>query len=315
MVRVLVADPIHKDGITMMKSVGLDVVESPHITPDELLAKIGDFEALIVRGRTRVTSQVIESGKRLRLIARSGVGLDNIDLAASRDRKIKVVSTPAAPSTSVAELTVALMLAVLRQVAFADASMKLGKWPKGELMGRELRGKTVGILGAGGRIGLEVASIMLNGFHCRVIGYDIVDIEAKAHEVGFSVATSLDELLQASDIISIHVPYLSSTHHLIGKKQLGLVKPGSILINTSRADVVDGRALLAGLSSGRLAGAGLDVFHDEPPKEDWELEIIYQPSGRTVCTAHIGAQTEECQRLEATTVADELIRFFSDVPP
>jgi len=192
----------------------------------------------------------------------------------------------------------------------ADQAMKQVQWTKAQLMGRELRGKTLGVVGVGGRIGAEVARIARHGFGMNVIGYDVVDVRDKASQVGFEVSTKLEDLLENSDIVTIHVPYLPSTHHLIDDARIRRMKPGSILINTSRGDVVDGKALLEAIKEGRIAGAGLDVFHDEPPKEDWERELATLQSGRSVCTPHIGAQTQECQRLESVTVAQEIIRIF-----
>jgi len=308
--RVLICDPIHQDGVKLLCDAGYEVVEKPKISKDELLADAKDFEVIVVRGRTKVTADVITAATSLKVIARSGVGLDNIDLEAAKKRGIAVVSTPAAPVTSVAELAIGLMMSMLRQIPMADQAMKQAQWTKGQLMGRELRGKTLGVVGVGGRIGAEVARIARHGFGMDVIGYDVVDVRDKASQVGFEVSTKLEDLLEKSDMVTVHVPYLPSTHHLIDDVRIRRMKPGSILINTSRGDVVDGKALLEAIKEGRIAGAGLDVFHDEPPKEDWERELAALQNGRSVCTPHIGAQTHECQRLESVTVAQEIIRIF-----
>ncbi len=304
--KILVTDPIHEDGITALKGAGFDVTQNSNLTPDQLMIVILDYDALIVRGRTKVTSAIINAGSKLRAVARSGVGLDNIDLEAARKRSLQIISTPAAPTTSVAELTVGLVLAVLRKISFADRAMKEGRWAKSELMGRELKGKTVGVVGAAGRIGLEVARICLQGFETKVIGYDVLDLTEKARSLGFRAVSKVEDLLSESDIVTIHVPYLPSTHHLINANTLMGMKNGSIVINPSRGDIIDGQALLAALKSGKLAGAGLDVFHAEPPKDDWEKELVKLPN--VVCTSHIGAQTVECQRLESTMVAEQLIK-------
>jgi len=308
--RVLICDPIHQDGVKLLRDAGYEVVEKPKITKDELLADAGDFEVIVVRGRTKVTADVIAAATSLKVIARSGVGLDNIDLGAAGKRGIAVVSTPAAPVTSVAELAIGLMMSLLRQIPMADQAMKQAQWTKAQLMGLELRGKTLGVVGVGGRIGAEVARIARHGFGMNVIGYDVVDVRDKASQVGFEVSTKLEDLLEKSDMVTVHVPYLPSTHHLIDEAQIRRMKPGSILINTSRGDVVDGKALLEAVKEGRIAGAGLDVFHDEPPKEDWERDLAALQNGRSVCTPHIGAQTHECQRLESVTVAQEIIRLL-----
>ena len=265
---------------------------------------------LVVRGRTKITAEVIAAASSLKAIARSGVGLDNIDLEAAKKRGITVLSTPAAPVTSVAELTIGLMLSLLRQIPIADQAMKQAQWTKSQLMGRELHGRTLGVVGAGGRIGAEVARIAGQGFGMKVIGYDVVDLTSKAKELGFEIAGDLDSLVERADIVTIHVPYLPSTHHLIDSSRIRRMKQGAILINASRGDIVDGRALLESLKEGRIGGVGLDVFHDEPPKEDWEKELVALKDGRSVCTPHVGAQTQECQRLESVTVAKEIIRLL-----
>ncbi len=304
--KILVTDPIHEDGIASMKASGFEVRVESNLTPEQLMNVIPDFDALVVRGRTKVTSAIINAGVKLRAVARSGVGLDNIDLEAARKKTIKIISTPAAPTTSVAELTVGLVLAVLRKISFADRAMKEGKWAKSELMGRELKGKTVGVVGAAGRIGLEVARICLQGFETKVIGYDVLDLTEKARTLGFRAVGKVEDLLGGSDIVTIHVPYLPSTHYLINSKTITNMRDGAVVVNPSRGDIIDGQALLQALKSGKLAGAGLDVFHTEPPKDAWEKELVALPN--VVCTSHIGAQTIECQRLESTMVAEELIR-------
>jgi D-3-phosphoglycerate dehydrogenase / 2-oxoglutarate reductase len=308
--KILVCDPIHEDGIAMLKNASYDVRVEPNLSADQLAKLVPEFDAIVVRGRTKVTGDLIRGAARLRAIARSGVGLDNIDLAAAREKSIRIISTPAAPTTSVAELTIGLMLAVFRKIAFADRAMKGGRWSKSELMGHELKDKTVGVIGAAGRIGLEVARICLQGFGAKVVGYDVLDLTEKARSLGFIAVREPEELLVKSDIITIHVPYLPPTHHLIDAKAIAAMKDGAIIINPSRGDIVDGEALLKALKKGKLSGAGLDVFHKEPPTDEWEIELTKMPN--VVCTSHIGAQTVECQRLESQMVAEELIRTLKN---
>lgn len=308
--RILICDPIHRDGVKLLREAGYDVSEKPNITKEELLADAMSYDVLVVRGRTRITAEVIAAAPSLKAVARSGVGLDNIDLEAAKKRGVTVLSTPSAPVTSVAELAIGLMLSLLRQIPIADQAMKQAQWTKGQLMGRELHEKTLGVVGAGGRIGAEVARIALQGFGMKVIGYDVVDLTSKAKALGLEIATDLDSLVERADIVTIHVPYLPSTHHLIDSSRIRRMKSGVVLINTSRGDIVDGRALLEALKEGRIGGVGLDVFHDEPPKEDWEKELASFKDGRSVCTPHVGAQTQECQRLESLTVAEEIIRLL-----
>lgn len=307
--KILICDPIHQDGVKLLRDAGLDIVERPKITREELLADAGDFHVLVARGRTKVTADVIAAAKSLKAIARSGVGLDNIDLDAAKKHGVVVISTPGAPVTSVAELCIGLMVSMLRQITFADQGMKQGQWIKSQLAGHELRGRTLGVIGAGGRIGAEVARIARHGFQMNVIGYDVIDISERARQIGFEVSPTIDDLLERADVVTINVPYLPSTHHLIDDRRIRRMKRSSILINTSRGDVVDGRALLQAIKEQRIAGVGLDVFHDEPPKEDWEKELAALEKGLSVCTPHIGAQTEECQRLESVTVAQEIIKL------
>ncbi len=306
--KVLVCDPIHQDGLVMLRNTGFVVEEDHGLTPDQLEKRIPEFDAVIVRGRTKITGAILNAGVKLRTVARSGVGLDNIDLETARKKSIQVVSTPAAPTTSVAELTIGLMLAVLRRIAYADRAIKETRWVKGELMGSELKSKTVGVIGAAGRIGLDVARIAIQGFGAKVTGFDVIDVTEKARRVGFRPVSQLPDLLRDAEIVTVHVPYLPTTHHLIDEKPISQMKSGAVLINTSRGDIVDGQALLRALKSGKLAGAGLDVFHKEPPSDEWEKELVGLPN--VVCTPHIGAQTEECQRLESTLVAEELIRIL-----
>ena len=308
--KVLVCDPIHQDGVKLLRDAGYEVAERTKISKEELLAEARNFEVIVVRGRTKVTAEVIAAATSLKAIARSGVGLDNIDVEAAKQRGIAVLSTPGAPVTSVAELAIGLMISLLRQIPLADQAMKQSQWTKSQLMGHELRGKTLGVVGVGGRIGAEVARIALHGFGMKVIGYDVIDASEKAKQIGFEISSSLDALLKMADIVTIHVPYLPSTHHLIDDSRIRRMKQGSILINTSRGDIVDGKALSQAIKEGRIAGAGLDVFHDEPPKEDWEKELVARQDGRSVCTPHIGAQTHECQRLESVTVAQEIAQLL-----
>jgi D-3-phosphoglycerate dehydrogenase len=310
--RILVCDPIHQDGLAILQKAGFAVEENHSLSADELLERIGQFEAVIVRGRTKITAQVIDAGTRLKAIARSGVGLDNVDLEAARAKSIQVVSTPAAPTTSVAELTIGLMLTVLREIARSDRAMKEGRWIKSDLMGAELKSRTVGVIGAAGRIGLEVARIAVQGFGAKVTGYDVIDYAEKAKQLGIRVAPIVSDLLKAADIATIHVPYLPSTHHMIDQRAISEMKDEAILVNASRGDIVDGQALLEALKSGKLAGAALDVYHKEPPVDEWEKELVRLP--QVVCTSHIGAQTVECQKLESTMVAEELVRILGSLP-
>jgi len=306
--RILICDPIHPDGLSFLREAGFDLDEDSSITAEQLQKRIGEFDVVVVRGRTKITSSVLNAATKLKVVARSGVGLDNIDVDAAKTKAIRIISTPAAPTTSVAELTIGLMLALIRKISYADRTIKEGKWVKTELMGTELKSKTVGVIGGAGRIGLEVARIAIQGFGSKVLGYDVIGFREKAEQIGLLVVSNLDELLAQCDIISIHVPYLPSTHHLINEKSLSIMKAGAMLVNASRGDIIDGQALLTALNGRKLGGAGLDVFHKEPPVDAWEKELTRLPN--VICTAHVGAMTSECQRLESTQIAEQLIQIF-----
>ncbi len=303
--KVLVCDPIDMEGINILRREGFDVDFKPSITEDELLGTIGKYDVLLVRGRTKVTRQMLERGEQLKVIGRVGAGLDNIDLKASEERGITVLNTPEALADSVAELTFGLILAVSRRIAFADRAMKEGKWLKKELEGMLLKGKTLGIIGLG-NIGWSVAKIG------RSIGMKVLVTKRTPPKPELIVElgaefVSLDNLLSSSDIVSIHVPLTPETRHLISSRELSLMKDEAILINTSRGGVVDEKALLEALKSGKLYGAALDVYETEPPTN---LELVTLPN--VVCTPHIGAQTKEAQKVASAMIAEKIARFFKN---
>ena len=249
---------------------------------------------------------MIKAATKLRIIGRAGVGLDNIDVEAAKAAGIQIWNTPGAPSTSVAELTVGLILSLLRKIPLADREIKAGRWIKSELMGEELQGKKVGVIGRAGRIGNEVSRILTVGFQAEVLGYDVVKPRG-VPGLSYEFTESIEELLQKSEIVTIHVPYTPQTHHLLDGKRLGMMRRGSYLINTSRGDIVDGPSLLELLRDGHLSGAGLDVFHLEPPVDEWEKAMISLPNGVTVATCHIGAQTSQAQQRESMELAQKIV--------
>ena len=300
-VRILICDPIDPEGIEKLKKAGFNVA---FLMRREMLKKeIQDCDVLIVRSRTKVTREIIETGKHLKLIARAGSGLDNIDLKAAEEKGIAVINTPEASADSVAELTIGLMVALARKMILADSSMKQGKWLKKELMGFLLKGKKLGLIGLG-NIGLRVARI------AKAMGMKILVTKRvppspellKSLEAEF---LPLDELLRQSDIVSIHVPLSKETRNMIDAEEIGKMKDGAFLINTSRGEIVNEKALLNALRSGKLGGAALDVYSVEPPEN---LELIKQPN--VICTPHIGAQTVEAQREASIRLAEKIIRFL-----
>ena len=310
--RVLISDPIDDEGVKILSDSGFAVDNRPGIDKSTLATVIGQFDILIVRGRTRVDAALIRSS-HLKIVGRAGVGLDNIDLQTAKEKDVTVLNTPSAPTTSVAELTVALMLSLLRKVSFADRSMKQGQWIKNQLMGEELQSKRVGIIGRAGRIGNEVSRILTVGFQAEVLGYDVIRPRG-VPGLSYEITDSVEDLLQKCDIVTIHVPYSPQTHYLLNESRLRMMRKGSYLINTSRGDIVEGPALLKSLKEGRLGGAGLDVFHLEPPVDEWEKELVNLPNGSTVVTCHIGAETRQAQKRASIEIAERIKAEAARIP-
>jgi D-3-phosphoglycerate dehydrogenase len=302
--KILVASRIHEKAIQLLKENGFEVtiVEEPN--EDELARIIKGFDGLIVRSKPLVTRKVIESADRLKVIARAGVGLDNIDVKAAEERGIALINAPESSTQSVAELAIGLMLAVARKIAFSDRRMREGYWAKKEAMGVELSGKTLGVIGIG-RIGSAVARIAKYGFNMYILYYDVVCRDDLNKELG-AECVSIEELLKRSDIVTIHVPLLPETRHMINEEKLRLMKKTAILINTSRGAVVDTAALVKALSEGWIAGAGLDVFEEEPLPKDHPLTKL----DNVVLTPHIGASTKEAQEKAGVEVARKIVEFF-----
>jgi len=287
--KILVTDPVDPWCIEELRRRGFDVDERYGLTKEQLKQVIGQYDALVVRSRTKVTSEIIEEARNLKVIARAGVGLDNIDVEKAKEKGILVINTPGAPTTAVAELALALMLSVLRSIPSADRSMKEGKWEKKKYVGRELSGKKVGIIGFG-RIGRKLASL-LKPFDVELYVYDRYVSEDVIRKYNAIFCGSLEELLPKVDILSIHVPLTPETRNMIGEKEIRMMKKGAVLINTARGGIVDEKALLKALKDGHLSGAALDVFEIEPPTN---LELVKLPN--VVTTPHIGGQTVEAQR-------------------
>lgn len=307
--KVVVLDPIHFSGIDMMRKAGLSVVEAFDYSSKNIEELVKNADVLVVRSRTKVTRTLIEAAAQLKLIARCGVGLDNVDLKAAEERGIRVINSPESSAISVAELTIGLILSLLRMIPLADRSMKEGKWLKKELEGTQLYGKTLGIIGFG-RIGQAVAERAL-AFGAKVIAYDVdkskMAIAEKMGVTFLSGPNSLETLLRNSDIVSLHIPLTEENKMIIGPRELELMKPGSYLINTSRGGLVDEKALYQALISGRIAGAALDVFEEEPPKNK---DLISLPN--VICTPHIGASTFECQLANSVEIAKKIIDYFDE---
>lgn len=303
--RILIADGLEQNGQAILRSAA-QVDDRGGISPEELLAAIAAFEALIVRGRTRVTAQVLDNGSRLRVVGRAGVGVDNIDLAAARARGVTVVNAPVATTLAVAELTLGLMLALARAIPRADAAVKQGLWPKKELQGSELYGKTLGILGVG-RIGAEVGRRAI-AFGMSVLGYDpLIPAEEIRRRAAEPVA--LEDLYARSDYISLHLPLTAETRGLLDANAFARMKGGIRLICAARGGIIDEPALLQALESGKVAGAALDVFAQEPPGA---TDLVMHP--KVIATPHIGAQTAEAQTRAAEDIAREVLAALRGEP-
>ena len=262
MARILIADPIDAQGVDLL-SAQADVDVKKGLKPQELMDIIGDYDALIVRSETKVTADIIGAGKRLQVIARAGIGVDNIDLEAATSGGIAVVNAPTGNTVAAAEHTMALILAMARNVPKAHQSMEQGQWTRSAFMGVEVRNKTLGIIGLG-RVGSEVAR-RAQSFAMRLVAYDPFVAPDYARVLGVEVVVSLERLLAESDFVTIHTPSSDNTYHLIGAPELAKMKPGSRIINVARGDLIDEDALLKALDEGDLAGAALDVFSHEPP--------------------------------------------------
>ncbi len=292
--KVLITDGISPEGAKILVDAGLDVCQKA-LTPQDLVNQIGDYDCIIVRSATKVTKEVIDAGKNLKVIARGGVGVDNIDVKHAQSKDIMVLNTPAASAISVAELTIGHMLAVSRFLNVSTMEMRQGKWPKKEYgKGIELYKKTLGVIGLG-NIGKEVARRGLAmGMH--VLAYD----PPFAPMDFFVEITTREKLLATSDFITLHIPLDKQHGPTIGKAEFDLMKKGVVIVNCARGGVVDQQALLEALESGKVAAAGLDVFEHEPPT-DAEKALINHP--RVSVSPHIGGSTVEAQERVGAEIA------------
>ena len=299
--RILICDPIHDDGLALLRQhTAVDI--RPGLKREELEAIVGDYDALVVRSATKVPASVIEHGHKLRAVGRAGSGLDGIDIAAARARGIEVLNCPDANSLAVAEHAFALMLALARRIVSADDSMKAGRWEKSKLLGLGLAGKSLGIVGFG-RIGRQIAK-RAQAFGMRVIVNQPRFTPELALEFGVE-HSDLSNLLREADFVTLHVPLRPETRGLLGEHELALMKPTAYLINTARGEMVDEAALLAALDGGRLAGAALDVFAQEPVVDH---TLVSHP--KVIATPHIAASTEDAQRTAAMQIAEQLLALL-----
>lgn len=299
--KVIVCDAIDEIGITILKKAGLVVDYKPEIGPDELLTTVGEFNVIIVRSRTKITKKIIDAAPKVKIIARVGVGLDNIDTEYAESKGIKVINAAEAAMNAVSELVIGHMLSLCRSIPKANEGLKNGKWLKKELVGSELRGKYLGIIGVG-NIGRNIGRIA-KCLRMNLIGYDIFPINQDYIREVSMIKTDLKTLLENSDFVTCHVPLTEKTKHLINSETLSFMKPTSFLINTSRGEIVDEKSLFSALVEKRIAGAALDVFEIEPPTN---TELLKLPN--IICSPHIAAQTKEAQELASTVIAEKVIQ-------
>jgi len=303
--KVLICDSIDKIGVEILKKAGMIVDYQPDITLEKLRSLVNGYDVLVVRSRTNVSKDVIESGNSLKVIARVGVGLDNVDTNFAKSKDIQVINAQEAATNAVSELVIGSMISLARLIPHAHSEMSKGNWIKKSLMGTELSGKYLGIIGVG-NIGRNVGRIA-RAIRMNIIGYDIYPISREyINEVGM-INADLNTLVESSDFITIHVPLSSDTYHLFDGNLLSKMKKSSYIINTSRGGIVDENALYDLLKDQKIAGAGLDVFEVEPPVNRKFLELP-----NVLCTPHIGAQTKEAQELAARVIAEKLIHRFQE---
>ena len=304
--RVLVCDSIDKSGIESMKRVGLTVDYKPEIKPPELVSSVKDYDVIIVRSRTKVTKYVIEAAANAKIIARVGVGLDNVDVKAAEARKIRVINAPEAASIAVAELAIGLMITLARSISRADSETKKGNWIKKDLMGTQLSGKYLGIVGVG-NIGRNIGRLA-KALRMNLIGYDPYPISREYVSETGMIVTDFNTLLESSDFVTCHVPSTPETNHMFKAETFRRMKPTAYLINTSRGEIIDETALYEALKAGKLGGVALDVFEVEPPTNK---DLLSLPN--VVCTPHVGAQTKEAQELASTVIAEKVIQILRGV--
>jgi D-3-phosphoglycerate dehydrogenase / 2-oxoglutarate reductase len=296
--KVLVCDSIDQAGIDSMKRAGLAVDYKPEIKPAELVSSVKDYDVIVVRSKTKVTKEVVDAAARAKIIARVGVGLDNVDVKAAEAKKIRVINAPEAASTAVAELAIGLMISLARSIPRADA--------ENDLMGTQLSGKYLGIVGVG-NIGRNVGRLA-KALRMNLIGYDPYPINREFISETGMIVTDLNTLLESADFVTCHVPATPETKHMFNAERFAKMKPTAYLVNTSRGEIIDENALYEVLKNGKIAGAALDVFEVEPPTNK---QLLSLPN--LICMPHVGAQTKEAQELASTVIAEKVIQILRGV--
>jgi D-3-phosphoglycerate dehydrogenase len=305
--RILIADPLEESGLAILRAAGAEVVVLQPADRPRLAALLPEFDALVVRSATKVTRALLEASPRLRVVGRAGIGVDNVDVDAATERGVMVVNAPTANLVSAAEHTFALLFALARNVPAADASMKRGEWDRKSFVGVELQGKTLGVVGFG-RIGQRVAA-RARGFEMRVVACDPYLDPARAAQLEVELVP-LDGLLAVADVVTLHAPLTEQSRNLLDAGRLAKLKPGALVVNCGRGGVLDEAALLAALEAGRIGGAALDVYEEEPTPS---LALVRHP--KVVATPHIGAQTREAQERIAHETARMVLAALAGETP
>lgn len=301
MPKILVSDSISETALSMLKASSLNFDYKPDISTQDLIENIGEYEALIVRSRTKVTREVLERASRLKVIGRAGVGVDNIDMQIAKEKAIKVVNTPDALTNAVAEFTIGLMICLARKIPRADSSIRQGKWIKNSLMGEELKGRIYGTIGIG-RIGARVSELA-HALGMKLMANDVIPVPQSMIDRFQIRVTTQDEIFSAGDFVDIHVPLTKETTHLVSYDKLCRMKKNAYVINTSRGKIVNEADILRALEEGRIAGAALDVFETEPLTQSALMK-----NEKVILTPHIAGQTEESQNEAGRTVVELVLQ-------
>ncbi len=302
--KLLVTDPLSEEGIKILKESGMPVDVKPGLSEDELCEVIGDYDGVIIRSGTTITARVIDAGQRLKVIGRAGVGVDNVDVPAATAKGILVMNTPSANIISAAEHSLAMMMALARNIVWAHQSVHEGKWERKRFTGVELFGKTLGIVGVG-RVGAEVAK-RAGSFEMKLLGYDPYLPEDIAEKLGVKLCT-LEEVLSNADVITVHAPLTPSTKNMIDRDEFAMMKSNALLVNVARGGIVNEDALVQALSEGTIAGAAFDVFEEEPLSP---CELLEMPN--LITTPHLGASTVEAQEKVSVEMAEHVVMFLRD---
>lgn len=308
MYKILVSDPISDFGLQQLSNAtDVELTKKTGLSEDELIAIIGEYDALLVRSQTKVTARVMEAGVRLKAVGRAGVGVDNIDLEAATSRGIVVINAPDGNTVTTSEHTFAMMMSLARHIPQAYAKTVEGIWDRKSFLGVELRNKTLGVLGLG-RIGIEVAK-RAAAFGMTIIGYDPFMTEERATKLGIKL-TTVDDIVRTADFMTVHTPLTNETHHMIAKPQFEIMKQGMRIINCARGGIIDEIALVEAIEVGIVAGAAFDVFEHEPPAADHPF--LNHP--KIIITPHLGASTLEAQENVAVDVSEQVIHILRNEP-